>query len=198
MCFTGVVLILVRHGRTAANAAGILQGHLDLPLDDVGLEQAREVAGAIGPVDRVICSPLGRARVTAEQFGPQPIVDDRWIELDYGEYDGLPLGEVPAQAWTGWNSDLEFATPGGESMGCLDQRVRAACSDAFEIAREQIVVVVSHVSPIKAAVAWSLGCDISMSFRCHLDPASVCRIAPGPHGPVLHTFNEVLYKRARR
>ena len=191
------MLILVRHGRTAANAAGILQGHLDLPLDELGLAQVREVAEAIGHVDRVISSPLARARETAALFGPVPTIDDRWIELNYGEYDGLPLGDVPADAWIRWNADRDFATPGGESMGCLDRRVRQACSEAYESAIDQIVVVVSHVSPIKAAVAWSLGCDISMSFRCHLDQASICRIAPGNHGPVLRSFNEVLHKRLK-
>lgn len=195
MWFTVGVLILVRHGRTAANAAGVLQGHLDLPLDDVGLEQVRQVAAAIGPVDRVICSPLGRARETAAQFGLPATIDERWIELDYGDYDGLPLSSVPADAWQRWSTDTQFATPGGESMGSLDERVRAACVDAVASAGDERVVVVSHVTPIKAAVAWALGCDISISFRCHLDQASVCRIIAGPQGPVLRSFNEVLYVR---
>ncbi|MEO6126078.1 MAG: histidine phosphatase family protein [Ilumatobacteraceae bacterium] len=195
MCFTVVVLILVRHGRTAANAAGVLQGRLDIPIDDVGLEQVRQVAAAIGPVDRVISSPLMRARETAAQFGQPVTVDDRWIELDYGEYDGLPLSAVPAAAWQQWSTDTTFSTPGGESMGSLDTRVRAACADAFATASDERVVVVSHVTPIKAAVAWALGCDISISFRCHLDQASVCRIISGPRGAVLRSFNEVLYAR---
>ncbi len=147
MWFTVGVLILVRHGRTAANAAGVLQGRLDLSLDEVGQEQARQVAAAIGPVDRVICSSLARARETAAHFGMEPTIDDRWIELNYGEYDGLPISEVPAEAWTKWSTDHEFATPGGESMGSLDQRVRAACEEAFAAALTERVVVVSHVSP---------------------------------------------------
>ena len=187
------VLILVRHGRTAANAAGVLQGHIDIPLDDVGLAQAAQVAAAIGPVDRIICSPLGRARQTAAAFGVEPTIDERWIELDYGEYDGLPLVDVPAEAWARWSTDHEYATPKGESMGALDRRVRDACAEALASAAEERVVIVSHVSPIKAAVAWALGCDISMSFRCHLDQAAVCRIVAGSRGPVLRTFNEVLY-----
>lgn len=195
MWFTVGVLILVRHGRTAANAAGVLQGRLDLPLDEIGQAQVRAVADAIGPVDRVISSSLGRAQETAARFGVPVTIDDRWIELDYGEYDGLPLSSVPGDAWQRWSTDPSFATPGGESMGQLDVRVRAACSDALAAAADERVVVVSHVTPIKAAVAWALGCDISISFRCHLDQASVCRIASGPRGPVLRSFNEVLYPR---
>jgi alpha-ribazole phosphatase len=188
------VLILVRHGRTAANAAGVLQGHLDIPLDDVGVAQAAQVAAAIGPVDRVVCSPLVRSRQTAEAFGLEPAIDARWIELNYGDYDGWPLADVPPETWTQWRTDLEYTTPNGESMGALDRRVREACIEALASAADQRVVVVSHVSPIKAAVAWALGCDMSMSFRCHLDQAAVCRIAAGPRGPILHSFNEVLYR----
>jgi len=63
------------------------------------------------------------------------------------------------------------------------------------MARDADVVIVSHVSPIKAAVAWALGGDIAMSFRCHLDQAAVCRVVVGAGGaPVLRSFNEVLYR----
>ena len=195
MWFTVDVLILVRHGRTAANAAGLLQGHLDLSLDEVGQAQVRAVAAAIGPVDRVICSSLARAQETAAEFGRPVSIDDRWIELNYGDYDGMPLSSVPADAWQRWSTDTTFSTPGGESMGTLDVRVRSACADALAAAEDERVVVVSHVTPIKAAVAWALGCDISIGFRCHLDQASVCRIGSGPRGPVLRSFNEVLYPR---
>ena len=187
------VLILVRHGRTAANAQGLLQGRIDLSLDDVGHEQARQVAAAIGPVDEVISSSLARARETAAYFDAPTIVDDRWIELDFGEYDGQPLAAVPGEVWAQWRSNPDFASAGGESMRALDVRVRAACADVIERARSTNVVIVSHVSPIKAAVAWAFGGDITMSWRIHLDQAGVCRVGAGAGGPVLRSFNEVLY-----
>jgi probable phosphoglycerate mutase len=188
------VLILVRHGRTAANAAGLLQGRGDLSLDEVGREQVRQVVAAIGPIDHVITSPLARARETGLAFGaPTTTIDDRWIELDYGLYEGLRTGDVPAEVWAQWRRDELFAPPQGESMQQLDDRVRAACVDALEMARDQIVVVVSHVSPIKAAMAWALGGDISLSWRCHLAQAAVCRIANRGGSAVLVSFNEVLH-----
>lgn len=188
------MLILLRHGRTIANATGLLQGRLDLPLDEVGMEQARQVAASIGAVDRVISSPLIRARQTAAAFGGDVVIDERWIELDYGEFEGRKLSDVPVETWELWKSDRSFSTPQGESMGALDTRVRAACAEALELARHERVVVVSHVSPIKAAVAWALDGDIGMSFRCFLDQAAVCRIALGPNGAVLRSFNEVLHR----
>ena len=187
------MLILLRHGRTAANAAGLLQGRSDLSLDEVGIEQARQVAAALGRVDRVITSPLARARETAAAFGLPHSVDERWVELDYGVYEGQPMAQVPANVWALWRSDPTFAPERGETMCGLDERVRQASRDALELARDEIVVVVSHVSPIKAAVAWALGGDISMSWRCHLEQAGVCRIAWSAGGPVLRSFNEVLY-----
>lgn len=189
------MLILLRHGRTAENAAGLLQGRIDNPLDDVGRRQAEQVAASIGPVDEIISSSLSRAVETAAMFGVPGIIDDRWIEVDYGEYDGRPLTDVPLDVWAAWRTDPGFVPPGGESMHAMDQRVRAAAADALEAARDRTVVVVSHVSPIKAAISWALGGDISMSWRCHLDQAAVCRIAPDPTGPVVRSFNEVLYVR---
>ncbi len=196
LCFTVSVLILVRHGRTAANAAGLLQGRGDLSLDEIGRDQARQVSTAIGQVDRVISSPLVRARETAATFGLPVAIDDRWRELDFGDYEGMPTNEVPAQVWLNWRNDQNFATPNGESMRQLDERVRAASADAIALAIDKVVVVVSHVSPIKAAMAWALGGDVSLSFRCHLDQAAVCRIANRGGVPVLASFNEVLYTRA--
>ena len=91
------MLILVRHGRTAANAAGQLQGRLDQPLDDLGERQALAVAAHVGAVDEVISSPLLRARQTAEAFGRPVNVDERWIEIAYGKYEGMPHGDVPVR-----------------------------------------------------------------------------------------------------
>jgi broad specificity phosphatase PhoE len=66
------MLILLRHGRTKANAGGLLQGRIDLELDDLGQQQAQAAAAAIGKADRVIASPLVRAQQTAAAFG-QPV-----------------------------------------------------------------------------------------------------------------------------
>jgi probable phosphoglycerate mutase len=188
--FTDVVLYLVRHGRTAANAQGLLQGRLDPPLDEVGQRQAAAIAAMVGPVDEVISSPLVRACETADRFGDDITIDDRWVELAYGEYEGVPAGEVPPDVWQSWRTNAEFRTRGGESFGSLDGRVRAACEELRDRIAEHDVVVVSHVSPIKAAVAWALGVTMEIMFHCHLSQASLCRIDVGRFGPVLHGFNE--------
>ena len=190
-----MVLILVRHGRTAANAAGLLQGRLDQPLDDIGRSQAasaaRHIAASIdGEIERVYCSPLTRTRQTAEMFRSDVIVDERWIELAYGDLEGVRAAEVPAEIWERWRSDSGFVPAGGESLDDVDRRVRQACEELAPIATDRHVVVVSHVSPIKAAIAWALGASSSVTWRMHLSVAAVSRIAIREHGPVLMSFNE--------
>ena len=187
------MLILVRHGRTQANLEGRLQGRLDQDLDDRGRQQAVSVAAYVQDrceVDFVVSSPLKRAMQTAAAFGRPIEIDDRWLELSYGEYEGTPHADVPSEVWSRWREDPHFTPQGGESLAELDQRVRGACDDLLERANAANVVVVSHVSPMKSAVAWALGVDIGISFNCHLDHASVCRITIRGDRPILHTFNE--------
>ena len=184
------MLYLVRHGRTDANASGLLQGRLDPPLDELGHRQAASVAERIGPVDEVYASSLLRAQDTARYFSDDVVTDDRWIEVAYGEYEGVPVGEVPPEVWQSWRTNREFATRGGESFGSLDARVRDACEDLAGRLSGRNIVVVSHVSPIKSAVSWALNATMEIMFHCHLSQASLCRIDIGKFGPLLYSFNE--------
>ncbi len=184
------MLILVRHGRTALNAAGRLQGRLDEPLDEVGRAQAARLAARVDGYDELISSPLLRATQTAAAIGADFATDERWIELSYGVYEGVSHADTPSEVWERWRTDPAFEPEGGESLATLDRRVRAACEQLADRARERRVVVVSHVSPIKSAVAWALGCAVDIAWRSHLDHASICRIEIRAHGPVLTAFNE--------
>ena len=186
------MILLVRHGRTQVNASGRLQGRADAPLDDLGRAQASALGTALPPGARIVASPLRRARQTAELIaGERPVeTDERWIELDYGDWDGRGLSDVPRDQWDRWRRDITFAPPGGESLADCGRRVRQACAELSEEARDRDVVVVSHVSPIKAAVAWSLGVGDESSWRMFLAVASICRIAVAERGPSLHSYNE--------
>ena len=149
------MLILIRHGESVANAQGLLLGRTDAALTEKGMAQAAAVHQLLdGPVLTLRSSPLSRARDTAARLGLEaPIeIDDRWIEVDYGEYE----------------EGAGARAPGGD------------------------VVVVSHVTPIKAAVAWALGVGAGLSWRLHLQTASVTRIGWGNDAPVLHGFDEVV------
>lgn len=187
------MLILVRHGRTESNAAGLLLGRADPPLDEVGRAQVQAVAAKLGPVSQIVSSPLGRTAQTAAMLaaaGAEVVLDERWIELDYGEYEGLPLAEVPQDVWARWREDSSFRVRGGESLDALGERVFSACESLAETARGSDVVVVTHVSPIKAALAWALGTGLEIGWRAFVAPGSITRVAVGATGPSLHTFNE--------
>jgi broad specificity phosphatase PhoE len=190
------MLIVVRHGRTAHNAAGRLLGRLDLPLDELGRRQAGALgrSGVSASISRVVSSPLARARETAEAFGRPVEVDSRWIEMDYGVHDGLPLAEVPPTLWSAWADDPEWAPEGGESLAAVGRRVRAACEDLWAEAAERDIVVVTHVSPIRAAVKWGMGLGDASAVRLFVATASVSRIGPGRSGPSLCSFNEIHHR----
>ncbi len=191
------MLVLLRHGQASANAAGLLLGRTDAPLTETGRRQAAALAAMLGAVTRLVSSPLVRARDSAVALGLEVEieVDDRWIEIDYGTLEGAPLRAVPTEEWRRWRADPAYRPAGGETLVEVGARVRAACEDLFATesagARDPAgdVVVVSHVSPIKAAVAWAVGAGDPLSWRLHLSTGSLTRIGWGADGPVLHTYN---------
>ena len=199
-------LVVVRHGRTTANAGGLLLGRLDVPLDPVGETQAAALAAAVhafversgGGIAAVVSSPLLRTRQTAAAFGLDVQVDDRLIELDYGDLDGTPIGDVPAEVWAAWRSDATYRPPGcAETLADVQVRVESACVDWSERVDGSIdgdvVVLVTHVSPLKAAVGWALGIGDGAAWSTHVDPASITRIGVGGGRRVLRTFNETAH-----
>lgn len=191
------MLTVVRHGQTAANVSGLFLGRADPPLTDLGRRQAGTIASALPRPQRVISSPLARARDTAEAFGLPVEIDERWIEMDYGMLDERPVASLAQADWQRWRADVDHAPGGGESIAAVGRRVREACAAVAADAADTDVVVVSHVSPIKATVAWVLGTGDEVAWRMWVDDAAVCRIAIGRHGPVLHSFNEPVHRLGR-
>jgi probable phosphoglycerate mutase len=193
------VLILVRHGETEANAAGVLLGRTESALTEHGRSQVVNLGPLVAGACRLISSPLGRARDTAAalDLGLPIEIDERWAEIHYGELEGHALAALPPDLLRQWRADPGFRPPGGESLTELGSRVRDACTDLFAqrgagARGDGDVVVVSHVSPIKAAVAWALGAGDELSWRLHLSTASITRVAWGIDGPVLRGFNDTL------
>jgi broad specificity phosphatase PhoE len=201
------VIVLVRHGETVANAAGLLQGRTDFGLTERGRRQAAALAGALADVTSagttIVSSPLRRARETAEAFGGPVRVDERWIELDYGELDGRGAVEARAELRQGWH-DPEWAPAGGESLAAVSRRVAAACEELAAalaappaVAAATDVVVVTHVSPIKAAAAWALGTGPEVAWRMFVELASITTVAVGEGGvPLLTSFNQTAHLAA--
>ena len=194
------MIAFVRHGQTELNRGGRLQGRIDAPLSHLGAEQAAALAqGFVSePVTRVLSSPLQRARDTAAaiaaRHGRAVEVDDRLIELDYGSWDGLALTDVSPDDWARWRNDPEFAPPDGERLSDVAARVLSFCTDVLS---DDLVVAVSHVSPIKAAVCGALRVDDRATWRMQLEVASVTRIGRRPDGTAyLISFNDASLVKA--
>lgn len=191
------MLILLRHGRTPNNAQALLQGQEDSPLDEVGIEQSRragELIRSTWRVDEVVTSDLTRTRQTAEAAGLTDYptsVDDRWGEIDFGEYDLRRIGDVIADMTEKWSADIEYRPPSGESMGALFRRVSEACEELVAKGRSRNIVIVTHATPIKAATAWALGGDARMILRLRVSLASLTVVEHTPMGLLLSTFNDV-------
>ncbi len=190
------MLYLIRHGRTDHNASGLLLGHLDPELDEKGRQQAEAVAKALPNVDRIISSPLRRAQQTAEAIARQANIeieiDERWIELNYGDYDGVPLGSLEPELWQKWRTDLDFRPPNGESMRELAKRIDGAMQSLADYQNDPSIstAVVTHVSPLKSAVCWSMGVDDLVAWRLWVTNASITVVDLTKHGAVVRTFND--------
>jgi broad specificity phosphatase PhoE len=203
------MLVLIRHGETTANAAGLLLGRHDVELTSRGRVQAEALAPHVASASLLLSSPLRRALDTADGLGLglPARVDERWVELDYGTYDGVPVTSVPAATWRAWRADLTYRPGGGETLAELGARVRRACEELFGVsaasddggvagdlcgaARDRDVVVVTHTSPIKAAVAWAIGVGDVATWRMHLSTGSITRIDWASGAPLLRCFNVV-------
>ncbi|MGI9623176.1 MAG: histidine phosphatase family protein, partial [Acidimicrobiales bacterium] len=167
----------------------VLQGRIDNPLDDVGKQQAAEIARILPSADVVISSPLSRALQTAAYLSDSVEIDERWIELDYGEWDGLAVGDLPPHTWERWQADLDLRPPGGETIPEVGTRVHDALEELAGSNPPRHTVIVSHVSPIKAAVAWVLGVGDEISWRTRLGNASYTQIEVSKARRALVSFN---------
>ena len=152
---------LARHGQTEYNAVRRFQGHLPVPLDAVGREQAHELARVAATREwaALICSPLARARETAEivgaAIGHHPIDDARFAETDCGDwtdqtFDAIEAAE-PELFASYLRGDASFAFPGGESFA--QQQLRVV--EGIDAARSGPVpaLVVCHRGSIRLALA---------------------------------------------
>ena len=188
------MIVFLRHGETERNRAGRLQGRSDAPLTERGRAQIAGVAAVLAREQpaRIVASPLPRtletAAIVSDACGNLPIErHDDLIELDYGDWEGRRLDDVPAGDWQRWRAEPAFAPPGGESLVAVRERIARFCAQFS--AADGLTVAVSHVSPIKAAVAWVLDAPHGVEWRTRLSVASLTRIECAP-APVLVSFNE--------
>jgi probable phosphomutase (TIGR03848 family) len=182
-------VVLVRHGRTTANASGTLAGRTaGVKLDETGRGQADRTGErlAVVPLTAVVTSPLERCRQTARAIlahqpgEPATLVERGITECDYGEWQGRALKDLAKERlWSVVQTQPSAATfPGGESMTQMQARSVAAVrrlDAAFEAEHGPgaVWVAVSHGDIIKSVLADALGMHLDLFQRINVDPASV-------------------------
>ncbi|MEO7194139.1 MAG: bifunctional RNase H/acid phosphatase [Pseudonocardiaceae bacterium] len=186
-------LLLLRHGQTENSVQLRYSGRTDLPLTELGQRQAAAAAARLASVDgvaAVISSPLLRARQTAtlvaDALGMPLTVHDGLIETDFGAWEGLTFAEASArdpELHTRWLADTSVAPPDGESMDAVHRRVRRVRDQLIAEHGAATLVVVSHVTPIKALLRMALDAGPSVLHRLHLDVASLSVAEFYPDGP---------------
>jgi len=192
-------VILVRHGRTTANATGVLAGRTaGVKLDETGRRQADRTGErlAVVPIVGLVSSPLERCRQTsrailAHQDGsPATTVDKGITECDYGDWQGRKLTDLAGEdLWKVVQTQPSAAVfPGGESMQAMQARAVAAIrrhDAAFEAEHGPgaVWVAVSHGDVIKSILADALGMHLDLFQRIGVNPASVSIVRYGASRP---------------
>ncbi|UFS99651.1 bifunctional RNase H/acid phosphatase [Nocardia huaxiensis] len=176
-------LLLLRHGQTELSVERRYSGRGNPPLTALGREQAARAAkmlAAKGGIAAIVCSPLGRAKETAEAAGQAlgvPVrVLDGLIETDFGAWEGLTFLEArerDPELHDRWLGDPSLAAPGGESFDQVRERIEGVRRDLVALYPGANVLVVSHVTPIKTLLQLALGVGPSLLYRLHLDLASL-------------------------
>jgi probable phosphomutase (TIGR03848 family) len=198
-------VLLIRHGRTSANTAGVLAGRASgIGLDAAGAQQAADLASRLAGVHlrAIVTSPLRRCRQTAQALIAAQsdscvyAVDQGLVECGYGEWTGRSLRELSKdKLWSAIQqqpSAVRF--PGGESMSEMSTRAIAAVRAwngrvEAEHGSDAVWAAVSHGDLIKAVLADALGMHLDSFQRIVVDPASISIIRYTAARPYLITAN---------
>ena len=178
-------IILVRHGRTPWNKDKIFRGTYDIPHDEVGQEEARLTGEWLKgeTIHAAYCSPLSRARDTAEAIARHHGLQVRdlpgLIDLNYGDWQGMPLAEVKvkyADLYRQWESAPHTVRfPNGETLEEVRDRTLAAVNEVLERHRNEIVLLAAHRVVNKVLISAFIGLDNSHFWRIGQDTTAINR-----------------------
>lgn len=193
-------LFLLRHGQVAANRDFRFVGDRDEPLTELGRFQAERLGEALraipGGVDRLLSSPrrraLDTARAVGDRIGRVAEIDERLAEQSFGSWEGLTRQEVRSRGvddelrLAACDRDSHASPPGGESLEGVQERALSLVSELERAGG--VVVLVSHVGPIKALLAAALGVPLLGARRLFLDPGTIS-VADWGAQPTIRLFN---------
>ena len=198
-------LILLRHGRSSANAAGVLAGRSPgVELDETGLQQAEKVVERLTgiPIAEIVTSPMTRCRQTVEPLAIArelvPVVEDEFSEVDYGEWTGGTIKTLAKEPlWKVVQAHPSAAVfPGGEGLAGMQARAVAAVrAHGARIAQEHgpsaIWLACSHGDVIKSVLADALATHLDNFQRIMVDTCSISVVHYTPTRPFVARVNDL-------
>lgn len=197
-------LYLIRHGQTEANVRHQLAGHLDVPLDELGRAQAKQVGVRMSdtPLDAIIASPLQRARITAGEVARhqklEPSIDDRIREMHFGHAEGLTMPEAllrfPELASLRDDPlDEHFGWPGGDVRREFHARILATFTSYATDWHERHVAVVCHGGVIGSLIAQLDGGSPNDYASYPVANCSVTHLEVQRSGTTIHVLNDTTH-----
>ena len=198
------LVLVVRHGLTAATGSALTGRTPGISLDDRGRAQAAAVAARLAEVklDAIVSSPLDRCYETAEAIAASQKsgdlavqVDERFIEVGYGDWTGKSLRKLSREPL--WRvvqahpSAVTFPGQEGEALADVQRRALSAIRDwNRRIGADGAYLVCSHGDVIKAILADSLGLHLDLFQRINIDPCSLSVIRFTPLRPFIERLND--------
>ena len=199
-------IILVRHGQTPWNKDKIFRGTFDIPHNEVGQEEARLAGEWLKneTIQAAYCSPLSRARDTAEAIarhhGLEVIDLPGIIDLNYGDWQGLPLAEVKvkyADLYRQWETAPQTVRfPGGESLEECRRRAWGAVAEVVQRHPGQTVLLAAHRVVNKVLICAFIGLDNSHFWRIGQDTTAINRFHLVGDTWHLITLNDICHLRS--
>src|ERR1700712_907184 len=193
-------VVLLRHGRSTANVAGVLAGRSPgVSLDDVGRAQAEAVAARLTGItlDALVSSPMDRCQQTvaplAAATGMTVRIEPALAEVDYGDWTGRALKDLGGEdLWRTVQAHPSAAVfPGGEGLAAVGVRAVAAIRGLVrEFGPEAVVLVCSHGDVIKSILADALGLHLDGFQRIVVAPASLSVVRYTPLRPFVERIND--------
>ncbi len=187
-------LVLIRHGETEMNRELRFQGHVDVGLNAIGLEQARRLAQRMAgeTADALYASDLLRARQTAQPIGGElalpPVADAALREQSFGRVDGMRVDDIKLQhpeAWEGWlRFDENFSMPEGESTRQFHARVMDALRRLVATHPDQRLVVVTHGGVLDMVYRTARALGLSGPRQSEIPNAGFNRVRMGSAGDI--------------
>ena len=171
-------IYLIRHTQTA-NTMGLCYGHSDVILADSYADEMANLHNKLPEFEddcRVLSSPLTRCLQLAQTFSDNVITDERLLELNFGNWEGLQFDAIEVDVLQHWTDNIVTAKPpNGENFEELYLRATAFWKDLLTIDAKQVLIF-THAGVIRALLAHALNFPLENSFQLRIDPSSVHKL----------------------